>query len=280
MSAKTWFVTGASRGLGWQWINAALDRGDNVAAAARSVENLAGLHESHGDRLLPLALDVTDRAAVFTAVDAAHRHFGRLDVVVNNAGFGVVGAIEELTEDEARAQFETNLFGTLWVTQAALPLLRAQTAGHIIQVSSVGGLLGIAGLGIYNASKWAVEGLSQALAREAREFGISVTIVEPSGYATDAEASSRRTTPIAAYQRQRDIRDANAAAVLGDPVATREAMLAIVDADEPPLRIFFAAGMADIMAAEYEARLATWREWQAVSTAAFRQSAGSTPAGL
>jgi NAD(P)-dependent dehydrogenase (short-subunit alcohol dehydrogenase family) len=159
MSARTWFITGSSRGFGREWAIAALERGDSVAATARDTSTLDDLVERFGDRILPLKLDVTDRAAVFAAVAAAHERFGRLDVVVNNAGYGQFGLIEEISEDEARAQFETNVFGALWVTQAALPILREQRSGHILQVSSIGGISAFPNIGIYNASKWALEAL-------------------------------------------------------------------------------------------------------------------------
>ena len=138
MSEKVWFITGTSRGFGREWAIAALDRGDKVAATARNTDSLAELVEQYGDAILPISLDVTDKKAATAAVAQAHEHFGRLDVVINNAGFGHFGFVEEITEDEARAQMETNLFGALWVTQAALPFLRAQGSGHIIQVSSIG----------------------------------------------------------------------------------------------------------------------------------------------
>ncbi|MEO8095070.1 MAG: SDR family NAD(P)-dependent oxidoreductase, partial [Pseudolysinimonas sp.] len=190
MTEKVWFITGTSRGFGHEWAKAALERGDRVAATARDIQSLDGLVAAHGDAILPITLDVTDRAAAFAAVAQAHEHFGRLDVVVNNAGYGHFGFVEEVTEAEARAQLETNVFGALWVTQAALPILRAQGAGHIIQVSSIGGISAFGGLGLYHASKWALEGLSQALAQEVAGFGIHVTLVEPGGFDTDWSGSS------------------------------------------------------------------------------------------
>lgn len=154
---KVWFITGTSRGFGREWAIAALDRGDRVAATARNLDSLADLVDSYGAAILPIELDVTDRAADIAAVARAHEHFGRLDVVVNNAGYGQFGFIEELSESQARDQIETNVFGALWITQAALPFLRAQRSGHIIQVSSIGGISAFANIGIYNASKWALE---------------------------------------------------------------------------------------------------------------------------
>jgi NAD(P)-dependent dehydrogenase (short-subunit alcohol dehydrogenase family) len=271
MSGKTWFITGTTTGLGREWATAALDRGDRVAATARDVRRIQDLATAYGERLLPVALDVTDRAAVFDAVARAHAHFGRLDVIVNNAGYGTYGMVEEISETEARAQLDTNFFGALWVTQAALPFLRAQGDGHILQISSVGGLMAGPSLGVYHASKWALEGLSESLASEVRPLGIKVTVVEPTGYATAAEGSARHATPLPAYERQRErFTEMRAAATAneGDPAATSAAILAIVDAEAPPLRIVLGAGVIERVAALYDARLVAWREWEAVSVAA------------
>jgi NAD(P)-dependent dehydrogenase (short-subunit alcohol dehydrogenase family) len=182
---KTWLITGTSRGFGRRWTQAVLERGDRVAATARNPDSLNDLVERFGDRILPLRLDVTDRAADFAAVKAAHAHFGQLDVIINNAGYGLFGAIEEVSEAEARAQIEANLFGALWVTQAALPYLRSQGSGHILLVSSLGGIGAFPLLGLYNASKWGLEGFSEALSQEVMPFGIKVTIIEPGGFSTD-----------------------------------------------------------------------------------------------
>jgi NAD(P)-dependent dehydrogenase (short-subunit alcohol dehydrogenase family) len=272
MTPKTWFITGASKGFGREWALAALERGDSVAATARDTSTLIDLEEMFGDQVMAIQLDVTDRDAVFDAVRRAHAQLGRLDVVVNNAGYGQFGMVEELSEADARDQIETNLFGALWVTQAALPFLRAQRSGHFLQVSSIGGITAFPGIGMYHASKWALEGLSQALAGEVAGFGISVTIIEPAGYATDwAGPSSRTATPLPAYD---EFRAENAQRVAarrsrpGDPAATRAAILAVVDADHPPLRIFLGDGPLALAEADYESRLATWHEWEPVSVAA------------
>jgi len=228
---KTWFITGASRGFGRLWAEAALKRGDRVAATVRDPQVLAEMKERADDRLLPLALDVTDRAAVVAAVDRAHEHFGTLDIVVNNAGYGLFGAAEDITEEQARKQVDTNVFGTLWVTQAALPHLRAAGAGHIINVSSIAGIVAWPLLSIYHASKFAVEGLSEALAKEVAAFGIKVTIVEPAAYATDwSGSSSIRATPSPAYQDLTARRTAiSAAAPQADPAATAQVIMELVD---------------------------------------------------
>ncbi|WP_226353185.1 SDR family NAD(P)-dependent oxidoreductase [Pseudonocardia sp. ICBG601] len=193
---KVWFLTGASRGFGRLWAEAALRRGDRVAATARDVRTLDGLVAAHGDAVLPISLDVTDHPAVIDAVRRTVEHFGRLDVVVNNAGYGHFGAVEELSEDEIRAQMETNFFGALWVLQAALPVLRRQRSGHLVTVTSEGGVRAFPGIGAYHASKWAVEGLTQSLAGEVRELGIRVTNVEPGPYATGWLDATRHSAPL------------------------------------------------------------------------------------
>jgi len=166
MAAKTWFITGTSRGFGREWAIAALDRGDQVAATARDIASLDDLVAKYGEAILPIRLDVTDRDADFAAVKLAHDSFGRLDVIVNNAGYGQFGMVEEISESEIRAQLETNLLGALWVTQAALPYPREQGSGHIVQVSSIGGISAFMNTDAYHASKWALEGLSQSPAAE------------------------------------------------------------------------------------------------------------------
>jgi NAD(P)-dependent dehydrogenase (short-subunit alcohol dehydrogenase family) len=254
--AKTWFITGASRGFGREWTIAALERGDTVAATARDPQTLDDLVAQFGDELLPIALDVNDRDAVFAAVARAHEHFGALDVVVNNAGYGQFGMIEEISEAEARAQ----------------------GSGHILQVSSIGGISAFPNIGIYNASKWALEALSQSLAAEVADFGVRVTIIEPGAYSTDwGGASAKHAAANPAYDafrekaaEQRKARAGNP----GDPVATRAAVLQVVDAENPPLRIFFGDGPLAIATRDYESRLATWREWEPVSVAAH---GGNTP---
>jgi NAD(P)-dependent dehydrogenase (short-subunit alcohol dehydrogenase family) len=265
--SKVWFITGASRGFGKEFARAALQRGDSVAATARNTDSLDDLAGEFGDRLLALQLDVDDRAADFAAVQQAHDRFGRLDIVVNNAGYGQFGAIEELSEDEFRAQIETNLFGALWITQAALPFLREQGSGHIVQVSSVGGVGALPNIGAYHASKWALEGFSEALSKEVEPFGIKVTIVEPGGFSTDwAGDSAKNATPIEAYEHIREIqRQRYANANPGNPEAAARALLEIVDADEPPLRVLFGSGPTKLVKDLYAQRLATWEQWDKVS---------------
>jgi NAD(P)-dependent dehydrogenase (short-subunit alcohol dehydrogenase family) len=262
---KVWFITGTSRGFGRVWAEAALERGDRVAATARDRSTLADLEQRHGDAVLALELDVTDKAAVETAVTAAHEAFGRLDVVVNNAGYGLSGAVEEVSEAQARRQLDTNVLGALWVTQAALPILRAQGSGHIVQVSSIGGVAAFPLMGLYHASKWALEGFSQALAGEVAELGVRVTIVEPGSYPTSFDnASMAQGEPLPAYDGVRARREELFAPLRGNrgnPAATGPAILELVDAQEPPLRVFFGAAPIEIIKPEYERRLQEWEQW-------------------
>jgi NAD(P)-dependent dehydrogenase (short-subunit alcohol dehydrogenase family) len=270
MTGKVWFITGTSKGFGRVWAEAALARGDQVAATARDTKTLEPLVEKFGDNVAALALDVTDKSAVAAAIAAAHQKFGRLDVVINNAGYGLFGAVEEVSEAEARAQIETNLFGALWVTQAALPIMRAQRAGHIIQISSIGGVNAFPTVGLYHASKWGLEGFSQSLASEVAAFGIKVTIVEPGGYATEwGGASATRAAPMPAYDPARAaIAAFRSGNTPGDPDATGAAMLKVVDSPEPPLRIFFGSVGLPLTRAEYLRRLETWEKWNTVSVEA------------
>ncbi|MFY0578635.1 SDR family oxidoreductase [Cystobacter fuscus] len=268
--SKVWFVTGSSRGFGRQFVKAALERGDRVAATARNVDSLSDLVGQYGKAIYPLALDVTHKAAAEAALREASAHFGRLDIVVNNAGYGQFGFVEEVSEQEVRAQMETNFFGALWVTQAAVALMRQQGSGHIIQISSIGGVAAFPSLGIYHASKWALEGMSESLAQEVAGFGIKVTIVEPGGFSTDWGGSS------AVHARKNDayegLRKAMAArrggATYGDPVGAANALLRIVDAQNPPLRVLFGGPPVDIVKGLYAKRLETWAQWEELSRAA------------
>jgi NAD(P)-dependent dehydrogenase (short-subunit alcohol dehydrogenase family) len=267
MTSKVWFITGTSKGFGRIWAEAALARGDRVAATARDVKTLAPLVERYGDLIAASTLDVTDKAAVDAAIGEAHGHFGRLDVVINNAGYGLFGAVEEVSEGEARAQLETNLFGALWVTQAALPIMRAQRSGHIIQVSSIGGVNAFPTVGLYHASKWGLEGFSQSLAAEVAGFGIKVTLVEPGGYATDwGGPSAKRATQMPEYDPARAaIAAFRSGNVPGEPEATGPAILKLVDAKDPPLRIFFGSSGLNMTRAEYARRIETWEKWNELS---------------
>jgi NAD(P)-dependent dehydrogenase (short-subunit alcohol dehydrogenase family) len=269
--SKTILITGASRGFGKLWAEAFLKRGDKVAATARNTEALADLVATYGDAVLPIKLDVNNRDESFAAVAKAKEHFGTLDVVINNAGYGLFGAIEETSEAEARAQIETNVFGLLWVTQAVLPVFREQGHGHIIQVSSVLGITTLPLLGIYNASKWAVEGISESLAQEVKQFGINVSLVEPNGFATDwAGASAAQSAPIEVYDglRQSFNESSNQEGFFGDPAATSDAVLKLVDAQNPPLRLFLGKQAFPWAKQVYADRVAEWETWNEVAVAA------------
>jgi len=268
--SKVWFITGTSRGFGREFAQSALERGDQVAATARDTSSLDDLVTSYGDAVLPLELDVTDKAAVEKAVAAARDKFGRLDVVVNNAGYGLFGMVEEITEEQLRAQIETNLFGAFFVTQAALPILREQGSGHIVQISTIGGIAAFPSLGGYHASKWALEGLSESLAQELSGTGVHVTLVEPGGFSTDwAGSSAVHAKPNPAYDHIRQaMSKLRGDAEQGDPTAAGPALLQVVDADEPPLRVLFGSQPTQIVRHVYNQRLQTWSDWERVSHAA------------
>jgi NAD(P)-dependent dehydrogenase (short-subunit alcohol dehydrogenase family) len=273
--SKVWFVTGSSRGLGREFVEAALSRGDRVVATARNTASLQELVAAHGEAVLPLELDVTDKAAVFAGVQRAKEHFGRLDVIVNNAGYAQMGAIEELTEQELRDQLETNLFGAVWVIQAVLPHLREQGAGHIIQMSSAAGLIAMPLGGAYHASKWALEAVNESLAQEVAGFGVKVTVIEPGGFATRdgknpdplANGHLAEQNPIYDGFRRRIAQFAGKQPA-GDPAAAAQALLKIVDSDAPPLRVLFGKGFYPMIQQVYADRLKTWDEWQDLSTEA------------
>jgi NAD(P)-dependent dehydrogenase (short-subunit alcohol dehydrogenase family) len=264
--AKVWFITGASRGFGRQWTTAALQRGDKVAATARDIGTLDDLQLEFGDLLFRIRLDVTDRSGAFSAVRMAHEHFGQLDVVVNNAGYGQFGFVEELTEPEARDQLETNFFGALWVTQAALPIMRSQHSGHIIQISSVAGVASVPYLGIYHASKWALEGLSEALAQEVASHGIHVTLVEPALFKTDWAGSSAKHARVneayAAVYRAYEETLREMQSEVGDPQRSAAALLKLVDAEKPPIRAFFGKLALPTVKETYRQRIDNWERWQ------------------
>jgi len=270
-NSKVWFITGASRGFGRIWTEAALERGDKVAATARNVDSLARLKEKYGENVLPLELDVTRPGQAATAVAQAHAHFGRLDIVLNNAGYSLVGTIEEASAEDVKAMYETNIFGALAVIQAALPLLRKQGGGHILGTSSNVGHVTLPVIGYYCSSKWAFEAIHESLAAEVKDFGIKVTIIEPGAYAT--EFGSQDSLKFAAgmdiysdfktqfFGKLRDLER-------GDPKATPQALFQIVDAENPPLRFNLGSQNLPWVRAAYAERLALWEKWDAVSSSA------------
>lgn len=262
--SKVWLITGSSRGLGRDLARAVLAAGHRLVATSRNPEDLRELVANHGEQVRAVALDVTDSAAARRAVAAATSAFGRLDVVVNNAGYANICSIEDVAEEDFRAQVETNFFGVVNVTRAALPVFRAQRDGHIIQISSIGGRLGSPGLSAYQSSKWAVEGFSEVLSKEVGPLGIRVTIVEPGGMRTDWAGASMRIDPVqddykATVGAMQNLRE-HAGVVRGDPMKAARAILQIASDFQPPLRLLlgsdavFLAGVAARARAEEDAR--------------------------
>jgi len=268
--AKTIFITGASRGFGKLWAEALLERGDNVVATARDINALSDLVNEYGNKVLPLRLDVNDRAGDFAAIKKAKEYFGGIDVLINNAGYGLFGAIEETTEKEARDQMETNFFGLLWLSQAVLPIMREQGHGHIIQLSSVLGLISRPVLGVYAASKFAVEGLSESLAAEVKGFGIKVSIVEPAGFDTDWSGSSAaHTTANSAYDGVKaSYRAGIPPDFRGIAAGTTTAVLKLIDSENSPLRLLLGKYAYMLVKKEYEGRNTEWATWQETTLAA------------
>ncbi|WP_225847630.1 oxidoreductase [Streptomyces sp. HPF1205] len=276
---RTWLITGTSRGFGRALATAVLEHGDNVLATARRPESLRGLVEEYGERVRVAALDVTDPAAAVAAVKTATVVFGGLDVVVNNAGYANSAPIEEMPDEDFREQFEANFFGTVNVTRAALPVLRAQGSGTFVQFSSVGGRVGgTPGMGAYQSAKFAVEGFSEVLAAEVRPFGVRVLIVEPGAFRTDWQGSSMRTRPVgAAYQEtvgaMNEYRRASDGSQPGDPARAAGIIVRVVGSDDPPRRLLLGAAAVELALSSGRERAEEARAWAAVSREAdFPQS--------
>lgn len=270
-TGKIWFITGASRGFGRVWTEAALQRGDKVAATARKLSSIADLNEKYGANVLTLELDVTNNEQVKSAVAQAHAHFGRLDIVLNNAGYSLVGTIEESSANDVKAMYNTNIFGALAVIQAALPLLRQQGGGHILGTSSNLGHVVLPVIGYYCSSKWAFEAIHESLALEVKAFGIKVTIIEPGAYATEfgSQESLKFAEGMDIYGDYKNhffgtLKDMER----GDPEATPGALFKVVDAENPPLRFFLGSHNLPWVRKDYAERLATWEAWASVSNAA------------
>jgi len=268
--SKVWLITGSSRGIGRELAKAVLAAGHRLMATARKPEDLSDLVAQYGDRVRAVALDVTDPSAARAAVAAATSAFGRLDVVVNNAGYANVNSIEDMAEDDFRAQIETNFFGVVNVTRAALPVLRAQRDGHFIQISSIGGRRASVGISAYQSAKFAVEGFSEALSNEVGPLGIRVTIVEPGGFRTDWAGSSMRIDEIREeYQASvgsfAQAFRKNADAARGDPAKAAQAVLRISSEQEPPLRLLLGSDAVFLAGAVASARMAEDAKWKALS---------------
>ncbi len=250
--SRVWFITGTSTGFGRMLAEEALEHGDRVVVTARDAEQVQEYEQNYAERARAVRLDVTDPEEVRAAVDAAVDAFGRIDVLVNNAGYGYMGAVEEVEDEEIRRQFEVNLFGLLDVTRAVLPQMREQRSGHIVNISSVGGFVGLPGFGIYNGTKFAVEGVSEALAAEVEPLGIHVTIVEPGPFRTDWAGRSLSSAPEIEYYAQtaggtREYIAEENGNQEGDPRLAARAIISAVEADEPPLRLPLGQGALDMI---------------------------------
>lgn len=270
--SKIIFITGASKGFGKLWAEAFLKRGDKVAATARNLAALNELAATYGSNVLPLQLDVNNREEVFNVVNKIEKHFGRIDVLINNAGNGVFGITEETTEAQARYQMETNFFGSLWVAQAVLPIFRKQKSGHLVQVSSFLGLTTLPMLGIYNASKFAVEGLIETIAKETAHLGVKTTLIEPNGYATDwAGASATRTaSDIEDYApvRAAFAKGGENSTFWGRPEGTVAPVLEVVYSPNPPQRLLLGTVAYNTVHQAYTQRLKEVEAWKEVTIAA------------
>ena len=238
-TSRVWLITGCSTGFGRVIAEQALAQGDQVIATARKIEQIKDLEQKYPQTAKALTLDVTHKAGIENAVQESLKAFGRIDVLVNNAGYGLTGSIEEVSDKEIRDQFETNVFGLLNVTRAVLPILRKQRSGHILNISSLAGRLGIPTMGIYNGSKFALEGISESLASELKPFGIKVTIIEPGGFATDFSSRSIAKAQIMPeYQLLHDeMEKYRTNFILGDTPTGVKVILKTVEMDEPPLRL-------------------------------------------
>jgi len=276
---KVFLLTGSTRGLGRQIAEATLAAGHQLVATARQPESLADLSDRYGRRILPVALDVTDPGAAAAAVAAGTEVFGRLDVVVNNAGYANLAAVEDITLADFRAQVDANLFGVVNVTKAALPVLREQGSGHIIQVSSIGGRLATAGLSAYQAAKWAVGGFSEVLAREVGPLGIKVTVLEPGGMQTDWAGSSMQVPPISEpYQptvgaMARLHHELGSATALGDPAKVAQVVLEVAGMAEPPLRLILGSDAYAYAMAAAQARAESDAAWHHLTVSTDRDDA-------
>ncbi|MBZ5667427.1 MAG: SDR family NAD(P)-dependent oxidoreductase [Acidobacteriia bacterium] len=268
--SKVWLITGSSRGLGRALATAVLEAGNKLIATARNPAQLSDLVARRGDQVRTVALDVTDRRAAGNAIQAAIEAFGRLDVLVNNAGYGDIGSIEDTSDADFRAQIETNLFGAVNVSKAAIPVMRDQGAGHIIQISSIGGRHGTPGLAAYQAAKWGVEGFSEVLAKEVGPLGIKVTIVEPGGFRTDWSGASMTIRPsrpeydstvgvVARFQRD------YSGTQPGDPAKAAAVILHIASLDHPPLRLLLGSDAVHLAEQNDQARMAADRKWRELS---------------
>ncbi|WPV00405.1 oxidoreductase [Mucilaginibacter sp. cycad4] len=268
---KVWFITGSARGLGRSLTEAVLAAGDNVAATARNPEQLKDLADQYPGQVYPIKLDVTDYPAVHKAVADTVVHFGKIDVLVNNAGFGIIGATEAFTGEQVRSQLETNLYAPIEITRAVLPYMRKQRSGRILQISSVGGRVGNAGLSMYQAAKFGLSGFTEALAKEVKPLGILVTSVEPGGFRTDWAGGSMSYAPkIEGYEQTVDVRadylSSGKFVPVGDPEKAARVMIELAEHPEPPVHLILGSEAAGLLKAADEARKAEFEKWLLVTT--------------
>jgi NAD(P)-dependent dehydrogenase (short-subunit alcohol dehydrogenase family) len=269
--SKVWFVTGVSRGLGRSIVEAALQNGDSVVATARQPEKFEDLVQQHGQRILPLTLDVANYDQVLAAVQAGYAAFGRYDLVVNNAGYADTAAVEDMTLDVFKAQVDTNFYGVVHVSKAVLPLLRAQGSGHIFQVSSIGGRIGSVGLSAYQSAKWAVGGFSTVLAQEVAPLGIQMTVLEPGGMRTDWAGSSITIPPISAPYQPTVGAFANMLRAYSgqeptDPAQVAQAIIQLANRPDAPVRLLLGVDAAQYAAQASQALAASDAQWHELST--------------
>jgi NAD(P)-dependent dehydrogenase (short-subunit alcohol dehydrogenase family) len=266
---RIWFITGSSRGLGRSLTEAVLAKGDKVAATARKPEQLQDLADKYPGKILLLKLDVTDYNEIDKAVANAINHFGRINVLVNNAGFGITGAVEAYTDEQVRSQLETNLNAPIAITRAVLPYMRKQGSGHILQISSVGGRVGSGGVSIYQAAKFGLSGFSEGLAVEVAPLGIKVTCVEPGGFRTDwAGESMTYAENIPGYEStvgKRIELFKNNYKPIGDPDKAAKVMISVVDLPEPPLHLLLGSEAVAIVKRSEAAKLAELEKWEHLS---------------
>lgn len=271
--SKVWFITGCSRGLGHAFAKAVLDAGHKLVATARDPASISHFHDRYGDQVRVVALDVTDPSAAEGAIRRAVESFGRLDVLVNNAGYGNLAPVEETSLDDFRRQIETNLFGVIYLTKAALPVMREQAEGHIFQITSIGARIGPVGRAPYAAAKWGVEGFSETLAKEVGPLGVRVTMVEPGGFRTDfAGSSTTLHAGLPAYDATvgataRFQQDYNGKQP-GDPAKAAAILLRLAEMDDPPLRLVLGRSAVDAAETNDLLRLENDRRWRELSVSA------------
>ncbi|TCD10831.1 SDR family NAD(P)-dependent oxidoreductase [Pedobacter frigidisoli] len=266
---KIWVITGSSRGLGRSLTEAVLAKGDKVAATARNTNALKDFIEKYKEQILPITLDVTDYDQVHLAVETAVEHFGRIDVLVNNAGFGIVGAAEAFTDEQVRSQLETNLYAPIEITRAVLPYMRKEKSGRILQISSIGGRVGNAGVSIYQAAKFGLSGFSEVLAKEVADLGILVTSIEPGGFRTDWAGDSMTYAPkIDGYElvdKRSDFFQSMDFIPTGDPEKAAKVMLDLVDHPQPPVHLVLGSEAIGMLKHADTARTEEMEKWMDVS---------------